>query len=92
MLLIKVLCLNLSKNNNKKTNKADDGGTKSVEIMASLKYFSNFWKTLKITLISCETNVILFWSNKCVLPNDTQATTFTITDATFYVTVVTLST
>ena len=60
--------------------------------MASLKYFSNFWKTLNITLINCEINVILFWSNKCVLPNDTKATIFTITDTAFYVTVVTLST
>ena len=92
MLLIKVLCLNLSKKNNNKTNKADDGGTKNVEIMSSLKYLSNFWETLKITIINCEINVILFWSNKCVLPTDTKATTFTITDTTFYVTVVTLST
>ena len=28
------------------TGKTDDSGTKNIEIMAPLKYFSNFWKTL----------------------------------------------
>ena len=39
MLLITVLCLNLSK---KITGKTADGGTKDVEIMVPLKYLSNF--------------------------------------------------
>ena len=34
-------------------------GTKNVEIMVLLKYLSNFWKTLKITIINSEINVIL---------------------------------
>ena len=43
-------------------------------------------------LITCEINLILTWSEKCVLSNDTKATTFAITDTKFYVLVVTPST
>ena len=37
--------------NNKITGSAGNNGTKNVEIMVSLKYLSNFWKTL-VKLIS----------------------------------------
>ena len=43
-------------------------------------------------LINCEINLILIWSDKYVLSNDTKATTFAITDTKLYVPVVTLST
>ena len=69
------------------TRKTTDGGTKDVEIIVPLKYLSNFWRTSKIPLISCENNLILIWSNKCFLSNDTKGTTFAITN-----TIVTLST
>ena len=39
--------------------------------MVSLKYLSNFWKTLEIFSINCESNLILTWSEKCVLSNET---------------------
>ena len=29
-------------------------GTKDIKIMVPLKYLSNFWRTLKISLINCE--------------------------------------
>ena len=48
-----------------------------------LKYLSNFWRTIYL---------ILTWLDKCVLSNDTKATTFAITDTKLYVPVVTLST
>ena len=64
----------------KVTGKTGDGGTKDVEIMVSLKYLSNFWRILGMPLINSEINLILTWSNKCVLSNDTKATTFAITD------------
>ena len=47
----------------------------------------NSWNAL----INCEINIILTWSDKCVLSNDVKATTFTITEAKLYVPVVTLS-
>ena len=58
----------------------------------SLKHLSNFWKTLEILLINCEINLILTWSEKCVLPNDKKAKTFAIIDTKVYVLVVTLLT
>ena len=70
-------------------------GTKDVEIMFSLKYLSNFWRTLEMALINCDANLILTWSSTCVLvatniPN--QNATFAITDKKCYIPVVTLST
>ena len=49
-------------------------------------------RTLEMSLINCEINLILTWSDKCVLSNDTKATTFAITDTKLYVPVVILST
>ena len=65
---------------------------KNFEIMVPLKHLSNFWRTLEMLLINCETNLILTWSDKCVLSNDTKAITFAITDTKLYVPVITLST
>ena len=67
-------------------------GRKNVEIMVTLKYLSNFWRTLEMPLINCEINIILTWSDKCVLSNDLKATAFAITHTKIYVPVVTLST
>ena len=53
-------------------------GAKNVEIIVPLKYLSNFGRTLEMLLINCEINLILTWSDKCVLSNDTKATTFAI--------------
>ena len=53
--------------------------------MVPLKYLSNFWRTP-------EMNLILNWSDKYVLFNDTKATTFAITDTKLYIPVVTLCT
>ena len=56
-----------------------------------LKYLSNFWRTLVMSLINCKINPILTWSDKCVFSNDTKAITFAINDTRLYVSVVTLS-
>ena len=58
------------------------GGTKDVD----------FRRTLEMPLIDCENNLILACSQKCVLSNDTKATTFAITDKKLYVLAVPLST
>ena len=60
--------------------------------MVPLKYLSNFWTTLEMSLINCEINLILTWSSTCVITNSTGAWTFTITDTKLYVSIVTLST
>ena len=67
-------------------------GRKNVDIIMPLKYLSNVWRTLEMPLINCEINLILTWSEKCVLSNDTKATPFAITGTKFYIPVVTLST
>ena len=68
------------------------GGTKDVEIIVSLKYLSNFWRTLEIPLINRKISLILTWPGKCVLSNDAKATTFATTDEKVCVLVVNLST
>ena len=60
--------------------------------MVPLKYLSNFWRTLEMSLINCEINPILTWSSTCVITNSTGAWTFKITDTKLYVSIVTLST
>ena len=77
------------------TGQTGNDGTKDVEIMVSLEYLSNFWRTLEMPLINCEVNLILTWSSTCVLvatniPN--QNATFAITDTKLYVPAMTLST
>ena len=42
---------------------------KEVEIVVPLKHLSNFWRTLDMPLIISETNLILTWSENCVLTN-----------------------
>ena len=67
----------------------------NIEIMVPLKYLSNFWRTLEIPLINCEVELILTWSENCVMINNNVANqnpTFTITETNLHVPVVTLST
>ena len=58
--------------------------------MVPLKYLSNFWRTLEISLTNCEINIDLNWSKMCVIAD--QVTTFSIADTKLYGRVVTLST
>ena len=41
------------------------GNTKNVEIAVPLKYLNNFWRTLEMSIINCEVNLILTWSKDC---------------------------
>ena len=36
-----------------------DGNAKDVEIIVPLTYLSNFWRTLEMSLITCEISLIL---------------------------------
>ena len=72
----------------------NNGRINNVEIMVPLKYLSNFWRTLEMPLINCEVNLLLTWSENCVIVSTNvanQSVTFTTTKATLYVPVVTLS-
>ena len=77
------------------TGQTGDDGTKDVEIIVPLKHLSNFWRTLEMSLINCEINLILTWSTNCVIVFTNvanQNATFAITDTKLYVPVVNLST
>ena len=43
-----------------------DDGTKNIEIMVPVKCLINFWRTLEMSLINCEINFILLWSENCI--------------------------
>ena len=51
---------------------------KDVKIAVPLKYLSNFWKSLEISLINCKTHLELNLTKDCVMS--------TITDTTFKIT------
>ena len=41
----------------KRTSSTEDDGRKNVKIMVPVKYLSNFWRTLEMSLTNCEINV-----------------------------------
>ena len=41
--------------------------------MLPLKYLNNFWKTVEMSLINCEINLMLIWSRKLLLIAGTVA-------------------
>ena len=61
-------------------NTSTAGNTKDVEIIVPLKYLSNFWRPLEMSLINCEVNLILTWSKDCVITNSTGEGKFAITN------------
>ena len=73
----------------------NNGRIDNVEIIVPLKYLSNCWRTLEISLINREVNLILTWSANCVIiytDVENIVPTFTITETNLYVAVVILST
>ena len=70
---------------------AENNGTKNgVKIAVRLKYLSNFWRSLEIPLINCKAELSLNWIERCLVTVANTAN-FKITDAKFYVPIVTLS-
>ena len=69
-----------------------------MTIAVSLKYLSNFWRSLEMPLINCKVELKLRWTKHRVLSvagtdnvNGNNDTIFTIKDTKLYVPVVTLS-
>ena len=69
-----------------------DDSTKDAETAVSFKYLSSFWRTLEMSLINCEINLVLTWSESSVITNSLGAELFTIINIKLYVPLVTLST
>ena len=68
---------------------------KNVAMMVPLKYFSNFWRIPEMSLINCETNLILTWSASSVIAFTAvtnQGTTLVTTDTKLHIPIVTLLT
>ena len=61
-----------------KTHAADN--KKDFRIAVPLKYLGNCYRTLEKPLINCETNLILTWSDCCVISSALGETKFKITD------------
>ena len=77
------------------TGKKGNNGTKDVEIIVSLKYLSNFWRTLEMSLINCKIDLDLFNQKNCVIVATAvanQGSNFSISDTKLYLPVVILST
>ena len=63
-----------------------------VKTAISLKYLSNFWRSLEMLLINCKIKFLLKWYEKCVLSSAGDNATFTLTDTKVYVPIFTLKT
>ena len=42
---------------------------KDTKIVVPLKYLSNFWRSLEMTLINCKVHIELNWIEDCILSN-----------------------
>ena len=74
-------------------NTESNGRKNGVKIAVPLKYLSNFWRSLEMSLINCKVELSLKWIENCVLTTAANANKaiFEITDAKLYVPIVTLS-
>ena len=63
----------------------------NVKVVVPLKYLSNFFRSLEMSLINCKIKLNLTWKKECVLSNITGDAVFIINDTKLYVPVVTLS-
>ena len=80
---------------------AANGILKNAAIVVPLKYLSNFWRSVEMSLINYKVELKLRWTKHCVLSvagtdnangnNDDNNIIFTIKDTKLYVSVVTLS-
>ena len=58
---------NANQENGENTEQENTKTKKNLETVVPLKHLSNFWRTLDMPLINCEINLILTWSENCVL-------------------------
>ena len=73
-------------------NTENNGRKNEVKIAIPLKYLSNFWRSLEMSLINCKIELSLNWIENCIFFSAGTAATFTITDAKRYVPIITLKT
>ena len=66
-------------------------GRLNVEVVVPLKYLSNFFRSLEMSLINCKIKLNLTWKKECVVSTANDEAVFIINDTKMYVPVVTLS-
>ena len=71
-----MLLIRLIDRKSKITGQTDDDGIINVETMVSLKYLSNFWKTLEMPLNNYEVELFLNWLANCVVIYSNAITKF----------------
>ena len=63
-----------------------------AKVVVSLKYLSNFWRSLEFPLINGKVYLELNWIEDCILSSIGDSAKFAMRDAKLHVPVVTLST
>ena len=76
-----------------KTANHDDGtsSVKDAKIVVPLKYLSNFWRSLEMSVINCKVLLELNWIEDCILSSAGNSAKFEIIDAKLHVPIVTFS-
>ena len=69
-----------------------NSSVKEAKIVAPLKYLSNFWRSLEMSLINCKVFLELNWIEDCISSSAGNSAKFEITDAKLHVSTVTSST
>ena len=64
---------------------------RNVKIVVPLKYLSNFFRSLELSLINCKIKLNLTWKKECILSNQRGDAVFIINDTKLYVPVATFS-
>ena len=62
-----------------------------VKTAVPLKYLSNFWRSLEMSLINCPIELSLKWDKNYILSSEDGNSVFAITDTKLYFSIVTLS-
>ena len=57
----------------------------NMKVVVPLKYLSNFFKSLEMSLINCKIKLNLTWKKECVLSTDNGNTVFIINDTKLYI-------
>ena len=70
---------------------ADNVGRLNVKVVVPLKYLSNFFRSLEMSLVNCKIKLNLTWKKECVLSTADDNAVFIINDTKMYVPIVTLS-
>ena len=71
-------------------------GIIGIKLVVSLKYVSNFFRSLEMPLVNCKVDLELTWNRNCVVCSADgvggNQVTFKVTDTKLYVPIVSLST